>query len=54
MKQAFCALDRNQDGQILMSELRGLLGQMGEMPSERNLQVGSLFIVVGYLGGGEV
>lgn len=38
MKQAFGALDGNQDGQILMSELRALLGQMGEMPSERHLQ----------------
>ena len=42
MKQAFATLDGNQDGQILMSELRALLGQMGEMPSERHLQVGAL------------
>lgn len=44
MKQAFGALDGNQDGQILMSELRELLRQMGEMPSEKNLQVGSLLL----------
>ncbi|CAB1100770.1 unnamed protein product [Ectocarpus sp. CCAP 1310/34] len=40
IKEAFAAFDTNQSGDISMQELRALLGQLGEMPSEKLLQVG--------------
>ncbi|CAM9964616.1 unnamed protein product [Ascophyllum nodosum] len=38
IKQTFVAFDVNEDGQIDMMELRGILSRMGEMPSEKQLQ----------------
>ncbi|CAM9190224.1 unnamed protein product [Ectocarpus sp. 4 AP-2014] len=38
IKEAFAAFDTNQSGDISMEELRALLGQLGEMPSEKHLQ----------------
>lgn len=42
IKEAFAAFDTNQSGDISMEELRALLGQLGEIPSEKHLQVGQV------------
>lgn len=40
IRETFAAFDVNQDGHIDMMELRGVLSRMGEIPSEKQLQVG--------------
>lgn len=40
IKETFVAFDTDQNGEINMTELRALLGRLGEMPSEKHLQVG--------------
>lgn len=40
IKETFVAFDVDQNGEINMTELRALLGRLGEMPSEKHLQVG--------------
>lgn len=39
LKTTFASFDADMDGQIDMSELRALLSRIGEMPSEKHLQV---------------
>lgn len=39
IRETFSAFDVNQDGHIDMMELRGFLSRMGEIPSEKQLQV---------------
>eukprot|EP00903_Cladosiphon_okamuranus_P012347 g11576.t1 len=38
IKETFVAFDTDQNGEINMTELRVLLGRLGEMPSEKHLQ----------------
>ena len=39
IKETFVTFDTDQDGEINMAELRAMLGRLGEMPSEKHLQV---------------
>lgn len=40
IKETFAAHDSNQNGEINMAELRALLESLGQVPSEKHLQVG--------------
>lgn len=42
IKETFVSFDADQNGEINMTELRALLGRLGEMPSEKHLQVGAV------------
>lgn len=39
IKKTFAEFDMDQNGEIDLTELRSLLGRLGEMPSEKHLQV---------------